>query len=555
MLRLRLAASAMLCVSAGAASSQPTPQLQAAVAATATTADSVPNAEAWGAMARLAGTSWLDRDNGTVWEFSWVEPGEIMTWKAHRRDGEFVYRAAVNAKALVAVEVQSQVALLAPQNRDVFVLGGPDVGWRYYMRVTGTRLTTQAELFKNGAWVPSSSGLREFRPLSAAEAAAAIGALVPKQNAFRAGAAAKEAAQRAEAAAKEAELKTPWGRVSAMAGRRFTGSNDEGQWVLTFAWQKWWKKWDAVGAFLQKYGERKGYQEYIYNDLSQGKVRFQADDSSTDKFFFQPDGSFGYFHVRYRLLPDGRLEVAHGKWNKSDNSFTLRKGPWIWRPFSDAENRQRIAQIEQSKSQSGGDSGMLGGLMAGVGAAIAGGNAEMVMGAAMKGMEMSTDNQQVRNVLAGEGDAMIASGLNTMDAGNSNAGGSGPSYAQSAAPGSSGSSTHSLTRKTLQAFLYVGTEPRIATKAGEPDDGHNTHCQSNIFNITVDWDPSLEAEGANLKYVNPVLDGMKSTFIDKCNRTDPSRPTVGIAEWWVDGFNDPQPGRQLRTGDREVTMP
>jgi hypothetical protein len=551
MLRSRLAASAVLCIWAGAANSQTTFQLQAAAVSAAD--DSIPNAEAWGAMARLAGTSWLDRGNGTVWEFSWVEPGEIMTWRAHRRDGEFVYRAAVNAKALVAVEVQSQVALLAPQSRDVFVLGGPDVGWRYYMRVTGTRLTTQAELFKNGAWVPSTSGLREFQPLSAAEAAAAIGALVPKQNAFRAGAAAKEAAQRAEAAAKEAELKTPWGRVSAMAGRRFTGSNDEGQWVLTFAWQKWWKKWDAVGAFLQKYGERKGYQEYIYNDLSQGKVRFQADDSSTDKFFFQPDGSFGYFHVRYRLLPDGRLEVAHGKWNKENNSFTLRNGPWIWRPFSDAENRQRIAQIERSKSQSGGDSGMLGGLMAGVGAAIAGGNAEMVMGAAVKGMEMSTDNQQVRNVLAGEGDAMIASGLNTMNAGNSSAGGSGPSYTQSPTPASSRNSGHSLTRKTIQAYFWIGTTAKIATHAGEPDDGHNTHCQSNIFPVTIDWAESGEG---NLGRASAVLDPMKSAFIDKCNRTDPSRPTQGIADWYADAFSGWNPARrQLRTGDLEVIMP
>ena len=552
MLRLSLAASAALCMWAVTANSQTAFQLQA-VAAVSASADSIPNADIWGAMARLGGTAWLDPADGTVWEFKWDEPGEVMTWSTHRPSGDLVYRVAINAKGSVSLlDAQSHATALAPQNNDVFMFGGEDVGWRGYVRVTRTRMSSQTDELKNGTWTTIKT--REFQPLPSSAVAAAIAALVPKQAAYQADVVAKEAAQRAKVAAKEAELKTPWGMMSAMAGRRFTGSNDQGQWVLTFAWQKWWKKWDAVGAFLQKYGERKGYQEYIYNDLSQGKVRFQADDSSTDKFFFQPDGSFGYFHVRYRLLPDGRLEVAHGKWNKADNSFTLRKGPWIWRPFSDAENRQRIAQIEQSKSQSGSDSGFLGGLMAGVGAAIAGGNAEMVMGAAMKGMEMSTDNQQVRNVLAGEGDAMIASGLNTMSGGSSNGGGS--SYAQSSNAPSSGTAGHSLTRKTIQAYFWIGTTPKIATQPGEVDDGHNTHCQSNVFSVTIDWDPSLEASGGNLKYANPVLDGMKSTFIDKCNRADPSRPTVGIAEWYADAFSGWHPeSRQIRHGDREVTMP
>jgi hypothetical protein len=115
---------------------------------------------------------------------------------------------------------------------------------------------------------------------------------------------------------------------------------------------------------------------------------------------------------------------------------------------------------------------------------------------------------------------------------------------------------HSLTKKTMQVYFSIGTTPKNASKPGEPDDGHNTHCQSNIFPVTIDWDPSLEATGGNLKYANPVLDGMKSTFIDKCNRTDPSRPTEGIADWYADAFSGWHPeGRQLRTGDLEVTMP
>ena len=92
-----------------------------------------------------------------------------------------------------------------------------------------------------------------------------------------------------------------------------------------------------------------------------------------------------------------------------------------------------------------------------------------------------------------------------------------------------GNPAHSLTRKTIQVYFEIGTTPKIATKDGEEDDGHNTHCQSTVFPVTIDWDPSLEASGGNLKYANPVLDGMKSAFIDKCNRTDPSRPIRSVS--------------------------
>ena len=111
------------------------------------------------------------------------------------------------------------------------------------------------------------------------------------------------------------------------------------------------------------------------------------------------------------------------------------------------------------------------------------------------------------------------------------------------------SSARLVTKKTLQVYFWIGTTPTN-------DDGHNTHCQSNIFPVTIDWDPSLEATGGNLKYATPVLDGMKSAFIDKCNRTDPSRPTEGIADWYADAFSGWHPeGLQLRRGDVAVTMP
>ena len=73
--------------------------------------------------------------------------------------------------------------------------------------------------------------------------------------------------------------------------------------------------------------------------------------------------------------------------------------------------RQAEAAAQEAKSQSGGNNGFLGGLIMGGVAAAAGGDAGMIMGAAMKGVEMTTDNQMSRNVLAGEGDAMIQSSI------------------------------------------------------------------------------------------------------------------------------------------------
>ena len=72
------------------------------------------------------------------------------------------------------------------------------------------------------------------------------------------------------------------------------------------------------------------------------------------------------------------------------------------------------AKRAQEKASSG-NSGWLGGLIMGSVAAAAGGDAGMVMGAAMKGVEMTTDNQMSRNVLAGKGDEMIQSSIDLQN--------------------------------------------------------------------------------------------------------------------------------------------
>ena len=77
------------------------------------------------------------------------------------------------------------------------------------------------------------------------------------------------------------------------------------------------------------------------------------------------------------------------------------------------KEQARLAEIRR-KNESG-NSGWLGGLIMGGVAAAAGGDAGMVMGAAMKGVEMTTDNEMTRNVLAGKGDEMIQSSVDLQN--------------------------------------------------------------------------------------------------------------------------------------------
>ena len=79
----------------------------------------------------------------------------------------------------------------------------------------------------------------------------------------------------------------------------------------------------------------------------------------------------------------------------------------------EAEQRQAALARQQAEASSG-NNGLFGALAMATGAALAGGNAEVVMGAAMKGAELTTDNEGTRRMLAGEGDQMIASGIDSM---------------------------------------------------------------------------------------------------------------------------------------------
>jgi hypothetical protein len=146
------------------------------------------------------------------------------------------------------------------------------------------------------------------------------------------------------------------------------------------------------------------------------------------------------------VLADGTLIDNHpnGKnrnrsWRNADGSLTRvteelkRNGAWKPMAYGTRISREMTPQFLAQLRGSAGDSGLMGALAMATGAALAGGNAEQVMGMAMKGAELTTDNEMSRNVLAGQGDAMVAAGTQRMVAEN----GSGAA-ANSAPPSSAG---------------------------------------------------------------------------------------------------------------------
>lgn len=175
------------------------------------------------------------------------------------------------------------------------------------------------------------------------------------------------------------------------------------------------------------------YDFWTHNGKLSNQVQVQSRDgnvySGTVKIL--PIGGGYYFtDVKYAMFPtaDGAFEIRLVKLKKNQLVAYQMKTSIIHGPYrrmTDSEVAQwqgkaeqnRLASLrrQQQEQQSRGNSGWLGGLIMGGVAAAAGGDAGMVMGAAMKGVEMTTDNEMTRNVLAGQGDAMIQSSIDLQN--------------------------------------------------------------------------------------------------------------------------------------------
>jgi hypothetical protein len=195
------------------------------------------------------------------------------------------------------------------------------------------------------------------------------------------------------------------------------------------------------------------------------------------------------------------------------------------------EEQQRLAASRRSEE---GDSGLAGALAMGLGAALAGGNAEQVMGMAMKGAELTTDNEMSRNVLAGQGDAMVAAGTQRMAAENQSVAGSSGSVSAAGAdtragvamPAGSPATAPAAKSATVSttAYLIVGMRPTEKNT-------RNPMCYSTPFQISYQseenhWGDSGRAEAAAMAYRGQFeaacsrhgqVDGITSPHIQSIN--------------------------------------
>jgi hypothetical protein len=117
---------------------------------------------------------------------------------------------------------------------------------------------------------------------------------------------------------------------------------------------------------------------------------------------------------------------------------------------------------------------------------------------------------------------------------------SSPTGAQ--APSSLASSAPAVEKRTVRVFFEAATAPDMSK------DDHNTICQSNYFNITMDWIPNDRYRASAA-----VLDPLMPTFLNKC-AAGPRALVPNTAHYYVEGV-DPQYPRTLRAGDYQVTMP
>lgn len=256
----------------------------------------------------------------------------------------------------------------------------------------------------------------------------------------------------------------------------------------------------------------------------------------------------------YAILVKSRDEFAVTAGEIRNGAFWPKRSqdkPFLgpYRRLSTAEAtawRARAQANRSARQTSGGNSGWLGGLIMGGVAAAAGGNAEMVMGAAMKGVEMTTDNQMSRNVLSGQGDSMIADGVQRrasqnrpVTGGGSNAQGGSLAAAKPASRGTAGAS---LAKGSANAYFVVGMRP------GDRNT-RNPMCYSTVFSISFERDPNGWGDNGRAMAAMKPYEG---AFLQKCSRNGQVDGVVNPAiEGVSSGFPRPTPHRE----DTVVNIP
>lgn len=336
------------------------------------------------------------------------------------------------------------------------------------------------------------------------------------------------------AGAAQAEQTSKWGVWGKMAGKTYArlwkpqngfGKND---WVYRYEWQNTgqtmvitvWEafKWDRGG---------KPWQVLIRS--WDGSSRQIVDHQGRPASFVDADGSIvSAVSKKARLVTrsTGRGFEMRGEGLKGDE---WRVG-WV-HPF--VEITPEVLAEFRAGQQSSGNGGLFGALAMAAGAALAGGNTDMLMGAAMRGAQLTAGNAGTRAAVAGQGDAMLQSGLDRSAAGQParNPPPSAPretaaeqqaryraAFAQvpsgaARQPGSIGGSVSNL--PPLVFYWQVSLQ-------NQNGDTRNQICASNnIVGAPFDWN----AVGANGR-ADQIANQYRASFLQKCSRL---RPLVGEA--------------------------
>jgi hypothetical protein len=336
------------------------------------------------------------------------------------------------------------------------------------------------------------------------------------------------------------EMRRRWGYNADLVGKRYF-SSDVANIITTISWEVYGEVMKTSSITATKYGEPKHEAccpevvmktrwdpaRNVLVDEATGNVG-TATQPAADGSYIGPVvsiPSFGNTRSRVWINADGSwvavAERLRGeKWKEFDRTTFREMTP------------QFMAQLRGSDSR--GDSGLIGALAMGVGAALAGGNAEQVMGMAMKGAELTTDNEMSRNVLAGQGDAMVAAGTQRMAAENQSVAGSSGSVSAAGAdtragvamPAGSPATAPAAKSATVSttAYLIVGMRPTEKNT-------RNPMCYSTPFQISYQseenhWGDSGRAEAAAMAYRGQFeaacsrhgqVDGITSPHIQSIN--------------------------------------
>lgn len=351
-----------------------------------------------------------------------------------------------------------------------------------------------------------------------------------------------------EAALARQQLHARWGDLADLVGKQFVGKLLGSDTYVAFSAGRR-DNHEAIVVFRSRYNEERGLIAKVYYDETRDRVKL--DYMYANNIYISADGSFGFENIRYKLLPNGYLEVTWGKWREAGPTFEPHKLAEIWRPLSATEDERRIAGIRQAKASKG-NSGLLGGLAFGIGAAFAGGNPEQVAGMAMKGVELTTDNENTRAAIAGQGDAFFAAGTqrrienngNHGNALNSPSNGSASTAQQNSAAASSsnpfgqapsvgGGNASGAAGMPVQFYYSVGIAPG-------PNDTRNPRCHSEV--VTLSETADLQSEEGRAR-ARQLAEGYRQTFINRCSRVgsfqsgDVYLTVKGADSGWPPNFN------------------